>query len=331
MLFGAVLALAPTTTFAATTQVKSGYWWVAQPDGAPLPPPPQVPSGGLWVSSTVSGPQSISAVRFTLAAGASQPVLTLKVHQAQPASQVTIEACSTSSNWKPPGSAGAWSARPTPACATGSVAGVLSADGTTMTFDLSLLQQPDNVVLQAAPSTPMPTFDATFEPLTASSVQPAVEGPPPTTTTTTAPPPTTVPPPSNLGAPLPAGNGLGGPPAPSPPAPTGAALGASPALPAPVAPTAPGANSSAGPVLPNSTPALASASAPVNPHRLTARGRWLLLSVLVDIGVLAWIGSGQRATRPRLSLLDGPPTEPSLGAGRRMLQAGREGKPTPLR
>src|SRR5437879_12575474 len=64
--------------------LESGYWWQAQPDGSPLPPPPQVPPNGLWVSGTPAAQQAVSAIRFDLARNQANPVLTLKVHSKNP-------------------------------------------------------------------------------------------------------------------------------------------------------------------------------------------------------------------------------------------------------
>ncbi len=195
---GILLALAAGPAQASVSgSLSSGYWWQSQPAGSPLPPPPQVPSGGLWVSSNASGDQSISAIRFTVPAGQSPVTLTLHVHEAQPAAQVDVVACTTTSNWAPTGSSpGAWTSRPQADCSAGQTTGTLSPDGSTLSFDLAALVNPSSssggagsdtlvdLVLEpgqvpssvpsAVPGSPgnsSPTFDATFEPVTPDQVQ----------------------------------------------------------------------------------------------------------------------------------------------------------------
>src|SRR5204863_40732 len=67
----------------------SGYWWQGQPDGAPLPPPPNVPANGLWVSGSNSSQVAIAAVRFQLPPDEATPVLTAKVNRAFPPAQAS--------------------------------------------------------------------------------------------------------------------------------------------------------------------------------------------------------------------------------------------------
>lgn len=161
------------------TMLASGSWWRAQPDGGQLPPPPNVPTKGLWVQSNPGGPSAVSAVRFRLA-GAAAPVLHLRVHEATPAAQVAIAACPTTSAWKP-ATAGPWSARPKADCSVAQAAGVLSPDTTRLTVDLSgIPAAPDgtvDVVLQPASAATPPTFDATFEAVQASDVATTVANP----------------------------------------------------------------------------------------------------------------------------------------------------------
>lgn len=179
-------AFAPAA--AAVSGIQTGYW-------SALPAAPQVPAGGLEVAANASGPQAVAAVKFTLADGESAPVLTLKVAQAQPQSQVVIEACqipAAAGGWTPPagGGPGALSSAPKPDCAGGLVSGALSADGATMTFDLTLmpsdggivdvLLQPSKVPSPAAGTAPgapndmYPDFDASFQPVEAAAI--AVSG-----------------------------------------------------------------------------------------------------------------------------------------------------------
>jgi hypothetical protein len=166
----------------AVSNIQTGYW-------SSLPASPQTPSGGFEVASNPSGSSAVAALRFSLAPGETPTKLDLKAAQAQPASQVAIEACviaAKSANWQPPsGGPGALSSAPTPDCSSGIVGGVLSADGSSMSFDLSslsftgqvnLLLEPSQVANPASgavpglPSTMNPFFDAAFEPLTTNEI-----------------------------------------------------------------------------------------------------------------------------------------------------------------
>ena len=175
-------AFAPSAS--AVAGVQSGYW-------SSLPATPEVPAGGLEIASNASGPQAVAAVKFTLASGESSPVLTLKVAQAQPQTQLAMEACAVaaeSAGWTPPtgGGPGAMANAPKADCQNGLVAGAVAADGSTVTFDLSLmpadggivdvLLQPSEVASPTAGTAPgvpdqiYPTYDAAFQPVTASSI-----------------------------------------------------------------------------------------------------------------------------------------------------------------
>ena len=175
-------AFAPSA--AAVTGVQAGYW-------SSLPATPEVPAGGLEVASNTSGPQAVAAVRFTLGDGESASTLTLKAAQAQPQSQIAIEACAVatgSAGWTPPagGGPGAMASAPKADCQGGLVAGAVAADGSTVTFDLSLMPSDGgvvDVVLQpsqvasptagTAPGVPdqvYPTYDAAFQPVDAGAI-----------------------------------------------------------------------------------------------------------------------------------------------------------------
>ena len=156
---GLVLAIVlPWRPAGAVQSVQTGSWWRSQPDGAPVPPPPQVPDGGLWVASDAAGPSAVSAVRFGLDGGESSLVLRLRVHSNQSSGPPAVVACSTTGPWQP-ATAGAWSNRPASDCGRGKVAGVLSDDATTMTFDLTPLASGSemDVVLQPPPQEPAAT------------------------------------------------------------------------------------------------------------------------------------------------------------------------------
>ena len=181
------LAALPARAADATSgAVQSAYWWQGEMAGAAVPAPPDVPSGGLWVSSNPSGTQAISAIRFTLAPGQATAVVTLTVHQAEPASQVALSACPTTSNWSAGQGPGTWADRPVADCQSGQVPGQLNSGATTVTFNLTSLaagSDVDAVIVPTpataptggttpvtAPAAVAPTFDITFEPFTAGDV-----------------------------------------------------------------------------------------------------------------------------------------------------------------
>jgi len=224
---GAAVALVlPGAPARAVQDLRSGSWWRSQPDGAPLPAPPRVPDGGLWVASDAAGPSAVSAVRIDLDPGESSPSLRLRVHSNQSSASPDVVACPATGPWQP-ATAGPWSSRPPSDCGRGKAAGALSADGTTMTFDLAALavggavdvviqpppQQPAASPppspvpgLPPAPDTPTPgspTYDLTFErptpadvtvtPAAAAAAAPAPEGAALTEPGTTSPPDLAVP------------------------------------------------------------------------------------------------------------------------------------------
>jgi hypothetical protein len=133
------------------------------------------------VSSDPSGAQSISAVRFALDANEVAPKLKLTVGRVVgPPNTQLVVACPASSAWQPTGTKpGEWSSQPHADCTKERSVGQLSPDSTTMTFDLTSLAAAStgpstsriDVVLAPAPSTTVPsTFDATFQPVTPTSV-----------------------------------------------------------------------------------------------------------------------------------------------------------------
>jgi hypothetical protein len=193
----AVVVVSAPGPATAVAGLESGYWWQAQPDGAPVPPPPQVPPQGLWVSGTPDVEQAISAVRFQLGANEGNPVLTLKVHSKTPPEQLTqaanagvavVLACPATKNWTP-ASAGAWSSRPDGDCGA-AAHGTLNGDATAVAFDLSSVVRsgrvdvvlvpgagggaplPNPATLPGGPAPPQPSsgFDITFEPVALSQV-----------------------------------------------------------------------------------------------------------------------------------------------------------------
>ena len=177
------------TEAGAVGNVQSGYW-------SSYPAAPQVPSGGLEVSSNADGPASVAAIRFTLDSGEKAPVLKLKVAQAQPQSQVSIQACQVadkSASWQPPSGGGPGQMADAPAadCSAGLIVAQLASDGSTLTVDFSsvavtgstvdIVLQPNQIANPAGalpnmPPSIWPTFDVALQPVTADQIT-VVKGP----------------------------------------------------------------------------------------------------------------------------------------------------------
>jgi hypothetical protein len=207
-------AFAPEAS--AVSAIQTGYW-------SSLPAAPQVPSGGFEVGSNPSGAHAVAAIRFTLADGEAVQTVTLKVAQAQPQNQVAIKACpvaARSASWAPPSGGGPGTLSDAPAfdCSGGVVTGTLSADGTTMSFDLSLVHFEENTVdielspnlvdapvggVPGVPSQGDATFDASFQPVTAEQIAvvsaPVTAPPPPSTDNSGAGGPAVAPAPAPAG------------------------------------------------------------------------------------------------------------------------------------
>jgi len=301
-----VVAFAPTAA-EAVSQIQTGYW-------SALPAAPQVPSGGFEVGSNPSGEQAVAAIRFELGPGESVQQLNLKVNYAQPASQVAIELClvaAKSASWQPPsgGGPGALSAAPTPDCSSGVAGGTLSADGTTMTFDLSpmslsgstvdVLLQPSQSAgtvnsLPGAPSQSYPAFDSAFNPVTTAQIYVATN--PSQSSSSTG---------SSVSQPV-------AQPAPAT-APSSAGGGAAPPVALPPASTDTGQATGPAPVVaPTQQPSNITNAAPV---ALVQKGRdWRLLFFVSMLSsdllfLLLWYQHRQPAAdeRPKLSIYDPPP------------------------
>lgn len=164
---------------------QHGWWWRAQAGLllADLPPPPDVPEGGIAVELAPDGANAVAAVRYRLEAGETDPVLVLTPASEQ--GEAAVDACPAAAFWSP-ARAGVWDERPAPDCDAGRVAGERADDGG-FRWPLSALVRDGgvlDVVLVPAGSAP---FRVTFEAPTDRSLETTRETP------SFAPPP--VPPP----------------------------------------------------------------------------------------------------------------------------------------
>jgi hypothetical protein len=156
------LALAGPPAHAAAPSAY-GYWWRLQTGSGPsLPPPPVVPSGGLWVAVDVSGQQAVSAVRFKAARGDEIRSLVLTVARSSGQGAVML-ACPARSSWQAV-EAGDWATRPQTACDVAFVKGVASADGSSWSFDVRGLARSGTLdVVILPPPDATSTFSVAFD------------------------------------------------------------------------------------------------------------------------------------------------------------------------
>ena len=347
-------AVVSGSAHAAGGQVVDGVWWLAQVDGGTLPPPPQVPAHGLWVSSAASGPTAISAVHVDAASDQIVSSFTLHIANlyAAPATpvaplQVPVLACPTTAAWRPVDAStpGAWNSRPAYDCGKGQVQGSLSGDGKTMTFDLTSLQVPgqafDVALVPGAapppvpqvpvpvpvpvPDTPVsgntqPTFDVTFVPPTAADVVIDSVG--------------------DTGQPDVA-SALSGSVSDSAPTSTDVApaLDLPSTLSGPIGSTA-GVARPLGPPVVNVPVATTRALGPLS--TTSPRKRLLFGFVFVDLMIWAWrvlsadsrgraVAATATVRRPSLTLYDVPAAPATRVTGHHFAKTAREGRPPPLR
>ena len=162
----------------AAELTDAGWWWFGNQGPAPLPAPPTVPAGGLLVAGSADGAKAIAAVRFELAEGESNPVLTLTVAENgdQGGEGAVLGACVAGSAWGGGENGGPWEAKPNAACSTGSVQGIRAEDGTSWTFGLAPLVVSGEVNVVITPGTVAPdapvgsTFSLAFAPPTTAAL-----------------------------------------------------------------------------------------------------------------------------------------------------------------
>ncbi|MBW3665072.1 MAG: hypothetical protein KY469_18410 [Actinobacteria bacterium] len=223
-LLAAALVLLPGAATAAAAVDAVGWWWRAQTGIVGLPPPPNVPEGGLAVGTAPDGATAIGGVRFVLT---DETPLTLTLTVADQQGIASLVACPSSVRWSS-AHAGAWPSRPAPACDLGEAPGELSEDGATWMFDVSGF--PAEGVLDAiiVPAGDPGAFQVSFEPPDASALA----------TRSTAPPPP--PPPAARGEPEPQPQPQRQPTqAPAPPPPPAPAPRGGTAVPPPAVPAEP--------------------------------------------------------------------------------------------
>ncbi|TMM18254.1 MAG: hypothetical protein E6G01_03800 [Actinobacteria bacterium] len=122
----------------ANAPSKYGWWYKANA-GLPVavPPPPQVPSDGLYVENGFDGPSAISALSFSVPPGAALGPMTLKIAGSPTITQPPV-ACtlSAASSGYKPAEDGSWSDRPSYDCKKAQSTGSVDAAKTTVTFNV---------------------------------------------------------------------------------------------------------------------------------------------------------------------------------------------------
>lgn len=138
-----------------------GWWWKAQAVGlVPVPSPPTVPAGGLYVAGDPSGPFAVSAIRVFIPADTIVGPMVLRIASAQ--GTVVIRACPTTIAWGPE-QGGQMIGAPTADCASAATLGQVDTAAGTVTFEVSPLVRDAflNVVLLPQEGA---VFSSSFEP-----------------------------------------------------------------------------------------------------------------------------------------------------------------------
>lgn len=153
---------------AAPAGPEAGYWWQPEPVSG-LIPVPGVPSDGLYVASSPTGPQAESAVRIGVPAATSYVRLTLHVSPQERVGRATVIAYPATSRWQT-GGPQAWSARPSYRASATPVRGVFIQNGNAMTLTFPAHEAASGLVLVPDPNPPNRTFTIAFSPPRAADV-----------------------------------------------------------------------------------------------------------------------------------------------------------------
>jgi hypothetical protein len=171
----------PLAAVGAAEELDHGWWWAGRPSETvlvALDPVPEVPEGGLYVSSDPSGPTGVSALRMELDDGAADLVLTLEIDDS--VGTPLIDACPASTSWKA-ADGGSWDQRPQPDCGRARVTGEPSDDGSSLVFYLDPLLQGSTLDIVLTPGKPSdavvaPAFGTAFKAPSAQAIAAGVPG-----------------------------------------------------------------------------------------------------------------------------------------------------------
>lgn len=137
----------------------AGWWWRVQSGPMELPPPDDVPEGGLMVEGS-GGDEfgAVAAVRYSGAEGATRFVLEVADEDVAADEVAAIVACPAAESWTGSDEPGAWDDRPEGDCEAGEAQGVRDGATGTWRFDVGPLVEDGvlDVVLQpgGAPQEP---------------------------------------------------------------------------------------------------------------------------------------------------------------------------------
>lgn len=150
-----------------------GWWWVA---GSPLGlTPPYVPEDGLYVASNPSGPEAVSALRFTVAGGGGAGTLRLEL-AGETRGEVVVGLCALDAAWEPAQGAPLTDAPPCDPDGP-TVPGTLAEDGTSVSFPVGALVRGSTLNVGVVPGTDptgqSPTFQLPLAPPGPDALTPA--------------------------------------------------------------------------------------------------------------------------------------------------------------
>lgn len=156
-------AVLPGISLAAPPSApQAGYWWLPEPVSG-LIPVPGVPSNGLYVASSPSGPQAESAVRLPVTNESAYVLLTLNVSNQERVGTPAVVGYPATSKWQT-GGPQPWSARPSYRASATPAKGVFSDNGTKMTIAFPAQEAATGVVLVPDPRGASSTFSVSFAP-----------------------------------------------------------------------------------------------------------------------------------------------------------------------
>lgn len=119
----------------AETPEATGWWWKGNVTPlVPIPKPPTVPAGGLYVAADPTGRAGVSGLRLTISTDSSIGPVTLRVASTQ--GTPAIQACPSLITWTPE-EGGPLSSAPPDDCAGASVNGAYDAPSATVSFEVS--------------------------------------------------------------------------------------------------------------------------------------------------------------------------------------------------
>lgn len=131
----AAIPLVLTVSAGADSAGSFGWWYQLNDSSLPVapPPPPDAPSGGIYVQGALTGPSAYGAVRVS-SPGTTAGVAKLTIESSSGAVEVAM--CPTTSAWQA-ADAGTWQSKPSFDCTATKALGVVAADGTSVSFQLT--------------------------------------------------------------------------------------------------------------------------------------------------------------------------------------------------